>query len=161
MGSGKTSLARELCGRLNWNLISFGSFVRSEAQRRGIRIDRVALQQLGEDLIAELGPDDFVRQVLYSDNINSNIVIDGIRHVKIWQTIQVLAQRSLLVYLNVPEEIRIARLQQRDNLGIDSVKWAMLHPMERNIPLLRQFSNLVLIDDSTEAMVAQIIAQVR
>jgi len=161
IGSGKTSLARELCSRLNWKLISFGSFVRSEAKRRGIRIDRVALQQLGEDLIAELGPDEFVRQVLFSDKINSNMVIDGIRHVEIWQAIQVIAPKSILVFLDVPEETRIARLRQRDNLGIDSIKLAMLHPMEQNIHLLRQFSDLVLLDGSTEAMTAQVVTLIR
>ncbi|MGI0015006.1 MAG: ATP-binding protein, partial [Nitrososphaera sp.] len=122
IGSGKTSLAMELSKRLNWKLISFGSFVRSEANRRGIKIDRVALQQLGEDLIAELGPDEFVRQVLYSDTIHSNIVIDGIRHVEIWQAIRSITQKSILVYLDIPEEVRIARLQQRDNLDIASIK---------------------------------------
>jgi len=156
IGSGKTSLAMELSKRLNWKLISFGSFVRSEANRRGIKIDRVALQQLGEDLITELGPDEFVRQVLYSDKIHSNMVIDGIRHVEIWHAIQVIAQKSILVYLDVQEEIRIARLRQRDNLGIDSIKLAMLHPMEQNIHLLRKFSDLVLLDDSIEAMIAQV-----
>jgi cytidylate kinase len=161
IGSGKSSLARELCKRLNGKLISFGSFVRSEANRRGIRIDRAALQRLGEDLIAELGPDEFVRQVLYSDSITSSIVIDGIRHVEIWQAIRSIAPGSILVYLDVPDEIRIARLQQRDNLDIDSIKLAMLHPMEKNIPLLRQYSNLVLFDDSIESMVAHVIALVR
>ena len=158
IGSGKTSLAMELCSRLNWQIISFGSFVRSEANRRGIRIDRVALQQLGEDLIADLGPDEFVRQVLFSDKINSNMVMDGIRHVEIWQTLRSIAQQSILVYLDIPEEVRIARLRQRDNLDIDSIKLAMLHPMEHNIHLLRQYSNLVLFDASIESMVAQVFA---
>lgn len=161
IGSGKTSLAMELSKRLNWKLISFGSFVRSEANRRGINIDRVALQQLGEDLITELGPDEFVRQVLFSDKINSNMVIDGIRHVEIWQAIRSIAQQSILVYLDIPEEVRIARLQQRDNLDIDSIKLAMFHPMERNIPFLRQFSDLVLPVGSTEALVAQVVALIR
>jgi len=152
-----TSLAMELSKRLNWKPISFGSFVRSEANRRGINIDRVALQQLGEDLIAELGPDKFVRQVLYSDKINSNMVIDGIRHVEIWQALQSIAPRGILVYLDIPEEVRIARLQQRDNLDAESIKLAMLHPMEKNINLLRELSNLVLGDGSIELMVAQVM----
>lgn len=158
IGSGKTSLAKELCSRLNWKPISFGSFVRSEANRRGIRIDRVALQQLGEDLIAKLGPDEFVRQVLYSDAINPNIIIDGIRHIEVWQAIRSITHKCILVYLDIPEKVRIARLQQRDNLGIDSIKLAMLHPMEQNIHLLRQYSNLVLFDASIESMVAQVFA---
>lgn len=160
IGSGKTSLAMELSKHLNWKLISFGSFVRSEANRRGMNLDRLALQQLGEGLIAELGPDEFVRQVLYSNKIYSNMVIDGIRHGEIWQAIQSIAPRGILVYLDIPEEVRMARLQQRDNLDAESIKLAMLHPMEKNIYLLRQFSDHVLLDDSIEAMVAQVMALV-
>jgi len=158
IGSGKTSLAKELCKRLNWQLISFGSFVRSEANRRGLKIERAALQQLGENLISEFGPAEFVRQVLCSNKPFSNIVIDGIRHVEIWQAIQSVAQKGILVYLDVPEEVRIARLHERDDSDIDSIKLAMLHPMGKNIYLLRQYSNLVLFDETIESMVAQVMA---
>ncbi len=161
IGSGKTSLAMELCKRLNWKTISFGSYIRSEANRRGIKLDRVALQQLGEDLIAELGPGEFVRHVLYSDKIYPNIVLDGIRHVEIWQAIRAITQKSILVYLDVSEEVRIARLQQRDNLDIDSIKLAMFHPMEKNIPFLRRFADLVLLDGSIESMAAQVVVSIR
>jgi len=161
IGSGKTSLAVELSKQLGWKNVSFGSFVRSEAGRLGIPTTRGALQQLGENLNAELGSDEFVRQVLYSESRHSNIVIDGIRHVEIWQAIQVLAQKSFLVYLDIPVEVRIARLRQRDNLDIDSIKLAMLHPMEKNLHLLRKFSNLVLHDVSIESMAAQVMVLIQ
>ncbi|GHO57575.1 AAA family ATPase [Ktedonobacter robiniae] len=63
-GSGKTSLVRALTIALQGDVISFGSSVRAEAQRRGKEDNRSALQDLGEALIQEYGVDAFVQRVL-------------------------------------------------------------------------------------------------
>jgi len=160
IGSGKTSLALELCKRLNAKKVSFGDFVRSEAIRRNIIPTRFALQELGETLIAELGPYDFVQRVLDSTDIHPIMVLDGVRHIEIWQAIRSLAPRSLLIYLDIKEATRLDRLRSRDNLSDCSIKRAMLHTMEVNIPKLKDLADIVLLESPLEEMVFEALSRI-
>ena len=118
-GSGKTSLARELARKLDANFASFGSFVRSEAIRRGIELDRVSLQNLGQALIHELGPDEFVKEVLIHGQGNGSpiTVLDGVRSVEIWRCVQKLVFRNVLIYLDIEVNQRIDRLISSHSRG--------------------------------------------
>src|SRR6266699_1914435 len=123
-GSGKTSLARELSNRLGAPVVSFGSFVRSQARNRGGAEDRVALQNLGQTLIDELGPDEFVRKVVQSGEENSGktLILEGVRSVEIWQAVQKQASKSVLIYLDIEEGKRTERLMKRDNLDVPTIQ---------------------------------------
>jgi cytidylate kinase len=158
IGSGKTSLARELCKRLNAQKVSFGEFVCSEAIRRNIRPDRPALQELGEKLISELGAHNFVRQVLDTVDVHSIMVLDGVRHIEIWQAICSIAPESILIYLDVPETTRINRLKNRDNLDDDTLGKAMSHPMEVNIPLLKNLASIVFYESPLDDMLSEVLS---
>ena len=46
ISSGKTTVAAEVCKRVNGGLVSFGDVVRNEAMRRGIENERASLQRL-------------------------------------------------------------------------------------------------------------------
>src|SRR5436189_5554707 len=61
-GTGKSHLASELVHALEAEVVSFGSYVRAEALRRGKGIDRATLQELGQVLIDGYGCDTFVQQ---------------------------------------------------------------------------------------------------
>lgn len=154
-GSGKTTLASDLCINLNGVLVSFGSFVKAEAKRRGMTGSYTVLQQLGEDLIKELGTEEFVYQVLNSVSPGNSpfLIIDGIRHVEILKVIKPLSIKFFFIYLEIEEITRIKRLQQRDNLDFDSIQKAVHHPMEKNIPYLREYADIVLYESSIQAMI--------
>lgn len=158
-GSGKTSLARELVQKLNASFASFGSFVRLEAIRRGIELGRSSLQDLGQALIAEFGPDEFVKEVLIHKQGNSSTitVLDGVRSVEIWRSVQKLVSRSVLVYLDIEEDKCIDRLIKRDNLDVHSIRLMMHHPMEMNIPDLRAHADLILHNNSLDVMVSEVM----
>lgn len=158
IGSGKTSLAQELGKRLNAQKVSFGEFVRSEATRRNIRPERPALQELGEKLISELGADSFVRQVLDTVDVHPIMVLDGVRHVEIWKAICFIAPESILIYLDIPETTRISRLKNRDNLDDESLGKAMSHPMEVNIPLLKNLASVICQENPLDDMVSKILS---
>lgn len=158
IGSGKTSLAQELCKYLNAQRVSFGEFVRSEAIRRNIRPDRPALQELGEKLISELGADNFLRQVLDTVDIHPILILDGVRHVEIWKAICSIAPESILIYLDMPETTRISRLKNRDNLDDESLGKAMYHPMEINIAHLKNFASIICQESSLDDMVSRVLS---
>lgn len=158
-GSGKTSLARELVLKLNANFASFGSYVRTVASSRGIGFDRVSLQNLGQTLIEEFGPDAFVKEVLTSgqDTSSAITILDGVRSVEIWYAVQKLASRCILVYLDIEEDERIRRLVERDRLDTASIHLAMQHSMEMIVPALRVHADLVLRNKSIDKMISEIM----
>ena len=158
-GSGKTSLARELALKLNANFASFGSYVRTVATSRGIGLDRISLQNLGQTLIEEFGPDVFVREVLTLGQGSSDAItiLDGVRSVEIWHAVQKLAPGCVLVYLDIEEKERIRRLVERDGLDPASIQWAMRHSMEMSVPELRPHADLILCNHSINNMVSEIM----
>jgi cytidylate kinase len=159
-GSGKTSLAKELVQRLDANFASFGSFVRREAIHRGIQLDRLSLQNLGQALIREFGSDKFVKAVLTQGQGNSSTltILDGVRSVEIWHSVQKLASRSILVYLDIEEGKCIERLIRRDKLDLTLIRLAMSHPMEMNVSELLTYADLVLHTGSIEAMLLDVMS---
>lgn len=158
-GSGKTSLARELVLKLNANFVSFGSYVRNVATSRGVGSDRASLQDLGQLLIEEFGPDAFVREVLSSGqgSCDAVTVLDGVRSVEIWRAVQKLASDSLLIYLDIGEDERIRRLVERDKLEAISIRQAMRHSMEESVPELRPHADLILHGGAIDNMVSDIM----
>ncbi len=158
-GSGKTSLAKELALKLNANFASFGSYVRTVATSRGIGLDRISLQNLGQTLIEEFGPDVFVKEVLTLGQCSSNdiTILDGVRSVEIWRAVQKLAPGCVLVYLDIEEKERIRRLVERDRIDPASIQRAMMHSMETSVPELRPHADLVLCNNSINNMVSEIM----
>jgi dephospho-CoA kinase len=114
---------------------------------------------LGENLIAELGPYGFVRKVLNSIDKHPIVVLDGVRHIEIWQAVCLFTFQNTLIYLDIEESIRLNRLKNRDGLDDESIKNAMHHPMEENIPQLKSLADIVLSEGTIEEMVAEILSR--
>lgn len=162
-GAGKTSVVRELAHLLGGEVVSFGSYVRAEALRCGKEIDRLTLQTFGQNLIDEYGYERFVQQVLPSSRLEQNVLIllDGVRHVDIWQAVQGLLPQSMLIYLHCDEEQRIERLLTREHLSLSAVQSILQHPMDQNIVLLRSLANLLVLSTELERTVSEIIDVLR
>ena len=160
-GSGKTTLARNLSQLLNADFYSFGSFVHIEAVHRGIRVDRSSLQQLGQALIKDLGPDEFVRRVLNLDRTEGGMptvsVLDGVRSIEIWKSVQKLSFRSILIYLDIDEDIRIERILKRDNVEVSAVQLVMNHAMEMDVPTLQKYADMILYNSPSDMMVSNVL----
>lgn len=150
IASGKSSLARALADRLKARRLGFGDYVRFVAVSRGLNpSDRAILQNLGQDL-ATRDPSAFVTSVLsfagYSPR--EDIVFDGVRHEAIWHAIQAVAAGNhdvtLLVFLDMPEEMRLRRLAAR-GLGREAAKEFDQHASESDLEvLLRKAADMTL-----------------
>jgi cytidylate kinase len=162
IGAGKSSVSAAFAAELGWKFASFGSFVRKTASERGMDSSRESLQAIG----AELEANDaamFCRAVLDDAGWNAGepAVVEGIRHVRIWETLKdlVAPQPVFLVYLEAPEDLRRARLQERGAQEAHYLERAETHSTERDvISKLPQLANLVL---STEgAAVADLVRHI-
>jgi dephospho-CoA kinase len=161
-GAGKTTFIEVLAQQFCAPTVSFGGFVRDEAQRRGLPLDRPTLQSLGQQLIATYGSANFARLVVASHAGSQDLLlIDGVRSVEVWETVRVMAQRTVLIYLDVPDTVRAARIAERDQQDRSIVAMIMQHPLELSVPALRPYADLVSRGENIDQLVAQVASMVR
>ena len=137
IGSGKTSISKELSELLEWPRVGFGDYVRAEASRRGFDPEcRDVLQSLGEQLVAE-DPTGFCQAVLGQAGFTAgeNIVVDGIRHIAILECLSELARpsRTRLFYLDVNATERRARLSAAEKWDAPAIERAETHSTEADL----------------------------
>ena len=146
IGSGKTTLASELASRLSCPHASFGKFVRSIAQQRGMdSTDRSVLQDLGDELIAD-GWARFVDGVLReADYSSGSVVVDGIRHHLAVDTLRTLVRPTALVVVavDVSLEQRQERMSDR-GLAPDDIKSADSHANESEVEAVIRAADVVV-----------------
>lgn len=146
IGSGKTTLASELANNIECPRASFGDYVRSVAQTRGLDVaDRTALQDLGDQLIGE-GWDAFVDAVLRKAGYASGpIVIDGIRHRMAIDTLRsrLAPTRLVIAAVDLSDDERRQRLRDR-GLDSDDVASADAHANESEVDAVIRAADIVV-----------------
>jgi dephospho-CoA kinase len=134
VGSGKTKLSKEVASELRCRYVGFGDWVRSVALGRRLPVAREALQELGASLIAELGLDGFCRSALAHGGwaCGESVVIDGVRHLEILETLRrlVAPSRVNLVFVQVDWKTQEERLRQRGSVEPDLLSETESHPTE-------------------------------
>jgi dephospho-CoA kinase len=151
IGSGKTTLAGELARQLACPQASFGEFVRSVAQTRGLDpTDRTALQDLGNELIAQ-GWVPFVEAVLrHAEYSSGPVVIDGLRHRIAIETLRSILEPTPLVVVavDISDKQRRKRLRER-GLKSDDVNSADSHANESEVDSVIRAADFVVPADLT------------
>lgn len=161
-GSGKSTISTAVANRLGWKWASFGQFLRDEASRSGFDpSSREILQTLGQKFIDE-GWKPFCSKLLQSAHWvpGQNLVIDGIRHRQVVETIKDLTAPSdvAIVFVNTADRIRESRLLARQ--PSEDVGTVDRHPLERHVSaILPQYADYT-IDGSIppEECAARVIA---
>ncbi len=122
IASGKSTLSQEVAKTFQWKRASFGDYVRSVAQNRGIANSREVLQAIGADLL-QRDMEGFCRTVLAQADwqLGQPLVIDGIRHVEVLDNLkQIVAPMPLfLVLVTVDESTRTNRLLERGTVDLE------------------------------------------
>jgi dephospho-CoA kinase len=119
IGSGKTQLSKAVASALGFRWNSFGSTLRTIAVERSLPTTREHLQALGEVMVANESENLCRRVIVEAKPFGSQpIVIDGLRHCHIRDMLQRLMapQQLLVIYVDVPDAIRLERLRVRDGL---------------------------------------------
>lgn len=122
IASGKSTLSHAVAQSLGCPRVSFGGYMRLEAERRGLSTDRETLQTIGEELVAK-DAEGLCRAVLGQTTWlpGSPLVVDGVRHVSIAEILQRLVAPSefRLIYVSASEPARGKRFVQRGERGGD------------------------------------------
>jgi len=117
IGSGKSSVSAAVAAALGWRRTGFGDYLRNQIARLGgDPNDRKALQDLGQKRVED-DPAAFCRDVLAAAGFQpgDHFVIDGIRHVAIFEILAAVGKPSQarLLFLGALETTRSARVQTR------------------------------------------------
>jgi dephospho-CoA kinase len=155
IGSGKSELSRALARELDAERLSFGDFVRREGRGRGVEPTRENLQQLGEQLIDELGAPEFVRRVLSERPPTDLLVVDGVRHLAVDEALRKIAAQYVLVFATVDDDTRRRRLVERKGHDVDLTALDQ-HSTEREVPLLRERAATVVDGTDSGAAVERV-----
>lgn len=166
IASGKSTLARALAGKYSFKLISFGNYVRQEAQAQGLDVsDRQVLQEFGQFLVEESATS-FVHGVFHraSYKPEDRVVLDGVRHESVWDEIVAFgsSHRSpvALIFLEMAEEERRRRLTTR-GLSLDEALAQDQHKSELDVDARLSSKASIHIDglQDQESMLATIAAR--
>jgi cytidylate kinase len=136
IGSGKSTVSTEVASALGWTRASFGDYLRSRAQSSGFDQSRDVLQEIGASLVAS-DPKEFCRAVLahYKWNAGEPLVIDGIRHEEVLEALRALVAplELRLIFLDVPDDQRLARLQKVNETVAENLARVELHSTETQV----------------------------
>lgn len=148
IGAGKSAIADMVARELSARRRSFGGVVRDRALQLGMRTDRETLQTLGDEIIAMEGWDEFCRLIV--GDAAEMVVVDGVRHVGAVDGLRRLvgADRFAVIFIDAPEEVRRARVAQRDATSDSEFAAAEAHPNEREVALVQRLASVVVTNDS-------------
>jgi hypothetical protein len=135
IGSGKSSVSTAVAAALGWQRTGFGDYLRSEIIRLGgDPTDRKALQDLGQQRVEDDSVA-FCRDVLAAAGFQpgDDFVIDGIRHVEIFEILAALGKpcEARLLFLGALETTRSTRVQIRAD-ALDFAR-ASMHQVEAEL----------------------------
>lgn len=155
IGSGKSELSRALARALDASRVSFGDYVRGESEARVIEPTRDNLQALGEQLLAQLGPREFVLRTLAGRPPADLLIVDGVRHLVVDEELRKIAAQYRLIFVEVDDETRRRRLSEREGLEVD-LATLDAHSTEHDVPLLRERASLIIDGADVEAAVPRV-----
>jgi dephospho-CoA kinase len=151
IGSGKTTLSKDLAAALGCARASFGEYVKSMVQQRGLEPTRENLQVIGTQLL-QSDSAAFCTSVLSSCGWKpgQGLVIDGLRHLRTIPIIEKLIAPSHMMIVRVwlTEEIRLRRLKERGEGDAVNVARIESHSSEQELESITQLAALHLRGDA-------------
>lgn len=160
--SGKSTLAKKTAIHTGYPLVSFGGILNEHLVRSDLLVTRDTLQNLGQELINQLGYEGFLQWIIeHSPHIqwDNSLVIDGLRHGAIYSRLVETFPRIVLIYCGCDLEIQITRLIERDKVDRGEAERIISHETEQYIAELEPRANLFFPPgDSMEDFLAQLDA---
>ena len=148
IGAGKTTIAEKLAMKLECRVLSFGEFVKAQADLLELPKSRESLVTIGQALV-DRDCDEFVASALsfVGWRKGDRLVIDGVRHRCVRSSLIAIAKRQQFFHLHVctPDSVRSVRLEQRrENRSLESLD---RDTTEREIADLRTCADLIVRGD--------------
>jgi hypothetical protein len=131
--SGKTRIAEKLHSEhLDWGWASCGEFVKAEAKRRGTDTSRLETDKLGQQLVNDLGGEQFLSAVLTNSTIPSDastLIIDDVYHAEVFDAIKRRWGHLDFVTVGLPDSMR-RQLLRKQAVPDAEVQASKANPLE-------------------------------
>jgi dephospho-CoA kinase len=161
--SGKSTVIAHLARVHDWDVISFGDYVRHVSARRGLTGTREELQSLGAELLDGLGPEQLLDAAVRLCQPRSSVhLFDGVRHASMLAAIRQRYSTTVVAYLDVTAAERYRRFlrrQREDETTLTHAGFMALcdAPIERSVLDVRTTADLLFADVTTVEEVARAI----
>ena len=158
--SGKSTLTLRVAEHTGYPVTSFGLILRRYANESNFPLTVGSLQKIGQELINRLGYDGFLQWTIeHSPQIqwNGALVVDGIRHVAMHESITRMFPTNVLVYCVCDKQTQLERFINRDSISIEEAERIVSHPLEQFVSEFEHIAHLLFRSgDSTENFLAQL-----
>ena len=145
--SGKSTVAKVLSERLSFPLASFGNYLIAYCGQKNLPTDRASLQKVGQEMV-NTNPTQFLQNVIdYHRGDSTSLVLDGIRHKVIFESVKGLAKNVVAVFMDADLETRYKRYLTRNIIDYKTFLVLDTHPVELETEILKPFCDVVI--DST------------
>ncbi len=152
--SGKSFVARLIEAEFGFPIASFGGYLKYFCENNGLPIDRLTLQNKGEEFV-KINSQQFLIDVINHYNGNSDVIIlEGVRHQSIFEAIQQSTNNHILIFIFADLPTRYNRYYFRNKASdeaksLDQFLISDNHKVEREIDFIKPHCQLV-IDSTTE-----------
>lgn len=147
--SGKSHASELLSNKFGIPVASFGGYLKYYCQNNNLPIDRNTLQEIGDKFVKER-PTEFLLDVIkHFKNKSDSIVVEGVRHTRILENINQLADKTISIFIEADQKARYDRYIKREKYSDDDKSYKHFleldnHPIELEIDLLKPKCDIVV-----------------
>ncbi|MBU4338343.1 AAA family ATPase [Patescibacteria group bacterium] len=148
---GKSTVSEVIVRHFGFPRVSFGDILRKYSRTQGLPQTREALQNLGQKILDQYGYDGFLKWAMDNSpdtNWNGPLIIDGLRHIAVYEHIVELFPETILVYCKCDMQTQISRIVSRDKITKEEAIKIVSHSTERYIQELESYAHIVYRTDS-------------
>ena len=147
IGSGKSEVSKHIVSNCGGRLVSFGTLVRSECEKRQLSHSRATYQDVGLELFRSLGPGGIVGAALGGHVPHTLTVFDGVRHITVLEDIRSRFSHTFVLALKASKEECYRRYLMRspdERISLQDFDEICAHPIEVGIEELCRHADLVI-----------------
>ena len=151
IASGKTFVSQAILKTAPFFYTSFSDVLKKHCLACGLTPTRDVLQNLGKQLIDTKGTDGFIEWIINQSHLpTDHLLLDGFRHVTIWDAFQKRFPTARLIFCDVSPEVQINRICARDGLSRSQALTILTHPVEQDVCRLKTKASVIFNETSKE-----------
>ncbi len=161
IASGKTTVTKAIAQNYSLQVLSFGGVLREYCLRNSIIPSRSNLQNLGQNLITQLGQRGFMHWTMEnasSISWKNGIILDGFRHKDVYKEFKFIFPNSILIFCDCPKDAQVVRICQRDKISPREAREIIEHPSEQDIKALQDSADFIFTPQDTPQKLIEWIA---
>ncbi len=158
IASGKTTIGEYFSSKYGFQHLRSSSYLKQKLIQENKEITEFNLQELGKKIVSQIGGAGLSELVLLEYDNTRHLLYDSLRHVEdIYYFKNRFGSRFKLIFLETDSVILKERYQRRVNRDSseESYNIRLSHPIEREVSLLRENADTVIINNNLLETITQ------